>query len=451
MPDVEEVAEQVVKFFTSIAKGAQLYPSSHPAVVTPLNNVSDIIRDFHNTSAEVNFGIVNGLLFFEDKVFYEETSSIKQLLNTLESKEIATVTVLPDFSNEDLFEALKIMSAQAPATQEREELRDKLIEAGVDKITIKFIDEEDIEERAKKTYFDALEVVTSTFDDVRLGRIPKVEATRKVVNDIVDVVFTDHNAMLCLTMIKAYDDYTFNHSVNVSILAVALSKALGMDENMINEIGVAGLLHDIGKTKTEKKIILKPGKLTEGEFSVVKKHPEKGYEILSQMDGVNKNTMDIVLQHHVHYDKKGYPKFEPTDELNPYCTLITTADTYDAITTFRPYQKAVTPKEAIDIMLRFEDRYFEKHILSKFVEILGMFPTGSFVRLDTNEIALVSKQSPNDPGSPLVKVVLDANGEQVDEVIETDLSETDGNGDKKRQIVSAIDPTFMGLNVLDYV
>jgi putative nucleotidyltransferase with HDIG domain len=452
MPSVNEIAGQVVKLFMSISKGSQLYPPTHPAVITPLNNVSEIIRELHKERKIVNFGVVNGLLFLEDMVFYDEDSAVKQLAYTLGLKEISTISVLREFSNEDLFEALRLLSMQTPSSTEKGEMRDKLAEKGITSITVKYTDEEeDIEARAKKTYFDALDVVKSTFDEVRMGRIPKAGTTKKAAKDIVDVVYADHNAMLCLTMIKAYDDYTFNHSVNVSILTVAIAKALGVEEAMLNEIGTAGLLHDIGKTKTEKAVILKPGRLTDQEFSLIKQHPVKGHEILKHMDGINKNTMDIVLQHHVHYDKKGYPKFNPEDELNPYSTMIATADTYDAMTTFRPYQRAVTPKEAIDIMLRFEDQYFEKHIIRKFIEILGIFPTGSFVRLNTNEIALVSKQSAEDISSPIVKIVIDKRGNKVTDFVETDLSEKDASGKKLRVIVSAIDPTFLGLNVMDYV
>lgn len=451
MPDIEEIAEQVIKSFTSISKGANMYPPSHPAVTTPLNSVSDSIRKLHAESPTIKFGIVNGMLFFADYVFYDETSAVAQLIKTLTEKEVAEISIETDFKNEELFETLKIFSMPTSKTKEFD-VRAMMIEKGVSKITVKYDDEEEtIEERAKKTYYEALDVVTSSFNDVRMGRIPKAEATKKAAKDIVEIVFADHNAMLCLTMIKAYDDYTFNHSVNVSILAIAIAKSLGYDEGMINEIGSAGLLHDIGKTLTEKQIILKPGRLTEEEYGVIKKHPEKGYDILSQMDGINKNTMDIVLQHHVHYDRKGYPKIDPTIELNQYTTLITTADTYDAITTFRPYQRAVTPKEAIDIMLRFDGKYFEKHILTKFVETLGLFPTGSFARLDSNEIALVTKQNPDDISTPIVKIVIDSSGNKLDEAIEADLSETDGSGNRKRSIVSAVDPTFMGLSVEDYV
>ncbi|MFC1855780.1 HD-GYP domain-containing protein [Thermodesulfobacteriota bacterium] len=452
MPDIDAISEQSIKFISSISKGAQLYPPTHPAVITPLNNVSTIINDILKGTDELKFGIVNDLLFFDEHVFYDENSSVKQLLKSLVDRGIATISVSAGFSSEDLFEALKLLSAPIITSGERVSERDILIEKGITTITIKYVDEEeDIEAKAKKTYFDAIDVVESTFNEVRMGRIPKLAKTKAVVNNIVDVVFTDHNAMLCLTMIKDYDNYTFNHSVNVSILAISLAKALGYDEDMVNEIGTAALLHDIGKTKTDKNIILKPGKLTDDEFSVIKKHPEKGYEILQQMDGLNQNTMDIVLQHHVHYDKKGYPKTDADTALNKYTTLITTADTYDAITTFRPYQRAVTPKEAIDIMVRFIDKYYEEEILRKFIETLGVFPTGSFVRLDTNEIALITKQNPEAGTSPIAKIVIDKNGDKLDEVIEANLNDIDDDGNKLRSIVSAIDPTFMGLNLLDYV
>jgi putative nucleotidyltransferase with HDIG domain len=454
VPDINEISEQIMKSFMSIAKGATLYPNTHPAVVNPLITVSDMIRELHEERESVEFGIINGLLFFEDFIFYDESPVIKQFVSQLEGKKLSSVSILKGFENNDLFEILKLLTLHDPSLTEAGVIRDKLIDEGISKVTIKYVEEEEesIEERAKKAYFEAVDVVKSTFNEVRMGRIPRVDKTKKVIKNIVDIVFTDHNAMLCLTMIKAYDDYTFNHSVNVSVLAVAIAKALNTNESMVNEIGVAGLLHDIGKTKTEISIIKKPGKLTEEEFAVIKQHPVNGYEILKQMEGVNKNILDIVHQHHVHYDKKGYPNFGVEQELNPYCTLITTADTYDAITTLRSYQTPRTPKDAIDIMLRFENNFFETRVLRKFIEILGIHPTGSFVRLDTNEIALVTKQNPDDTSSPIVKIVIDSDGKKVTDIVETDLREKDETGSKKlRSIVSAVDTTFMGLDVKDYI
>lgn len=453
MPDRNITSENIMKSFMSIAKGATLYPNTHPAVVNPLVTVSGMLRKLHEEKPVVEFGIVNGLLFFEDHVFYEETHIIKQFVSHLEGKKLSSVSILRGFENNDLFEILKLLTLNDPALAELGAIREKLINEGISKIEVKYVDEEEenVEERAKKAYFEAVDVVKSTFSDVRLGRIPRLDKTKKVVKDIVDVVFTDHNAMLCLTMIKAYDDYTFNHSVNVSVLAVSIAKSLNTNEAMVNEIGVAGLLHDIGKTKTEISIIKKPGKLTDEEFEIIKQHPVNGYEILKQMEGVNKNILDIVHQHHVHYDKKGYPEFSIDQELNPYCTLISTADTYDAITTLRSYQKPRTPKEAIDIMLKFENIFFESRVLRKFIEILGIHPTGSFVRLDTNEIALVTKQNPEDSSSPIVKIVIDRNGNKVKDIVETDLREKDEAGKKLRSIVSAVDTTFMGLDIKDYI
>lgn len=452
MKNHEDIAENIIKSFTAISKGSQLYPETHPAVLTPLKNVSNTIRDLHKIKEDVKFGLVNGLLFFEDHIFYDEASYVKQLFSQIESKNIITITILHGFEDKDLFEMLKMLASFDPTLAETGAIREKLSEKGILNVTVKYLNEDDIEARAKKTYFDALEVVTETFKDIRMGDIPKIEKTRKVVKDIVDVVFTDHNAMLCLTMIKNYDDYTFNHSVNVSILAIAIAKALNYGVDVVNEIGIAGLLHDIGKTHTEKKIIKKPGKLTDEEFDVVKLHPEKGFDILNQMEHVNKNIKDMVYQHHIHYDKKGYPDVNAEYNLNPFTTIISTADTYDAITTHRCYQVPVTPKDAINIMLKFEDKHFEKTILRKFIEILGVFPTGSFVRLDSNEIALVTKQNSDDIESPIVKIVTDRDGNKLDNVIVTDLRELDpASGKKLKAVVSAVDPTFIGLNIKDYI
>ncbi len=444
-------AEKAIKLFISISKGAQLYPKTHPGVLTPLNTLSEIIRELHETQNILQFGIADGRLFFEDHVFFDENSATTQLTNFLEGKNIESVGISKGFENNDLFAFLKLLSLTDPALSEVGTLRQLLEDDGISSITIKYVDEEeDINERAKKAYDDAVQHVANIFQEVRMGGIPKIENTRKVVDEIIDVIFTDHSAMLCLTMIKAYDDYTFNHSVNVSILATAIAKALELDEKTVSEIGTAGLLHDIGKTKTDKAIIKKPGKLTNSEFNEIKRHPEIGADILRKMPGLSENIVNTVFEHHIHYDKKGYPKVSADFKLHKYSTLITVADTYDAITTLRSYQAPVTPKDAIDTMIRLEDKCFEKEVLRKFIDILGVYPTGSFVRLDTNEIALVTKQNPNDPMAPTVKIVINSDGNKLIDVQEVDLSDTARNA-KKRLIASAVDPAFIGINITDYI
>jgi len=269
----------------------------------------------------------------------------------------------------------------------------------------------------------------------------------EVVRSMVQLTLAEPHALFALSMLKDYDNYTFTHSVNVSVIALAVGRACGLSEEQLRTLGLGGLLHDLGKLKIDLGIINKPGRLTDEEFEQIKTHPRTGADLVKEMEGVTPEVIDIVLGHHLRYDREGYPADAKEHVFSPLIDMAAIADTYDAITTLRSYQRPSTPRKAITRLREVVaagglDPQFAEH----FIASLGTYPVGSLVRLDSSEIGLVVWVDTKDPDSVRVKILFDQNGKLLAEPHRVDLQGTDS-----RRIIAEVDPFTKGIEVTDYL
>ncbi|MCK7497840.1 MAG: HD domain-containing protein [Comamonadaceae bacterium] len=271
-------------------------------------------------------------------------------------------------------------------------------------------DDEDIGQ-PRKVYRKALKVVDQIFHDVRMGEIPSSEEAMKVVKSMAQLTITEPHALFALSMLKDYDNYTFTHSVNVSVISLAVGRACAVDEEQLKTLGLGGLLHDLGKLRVDVKIITKPGRLTDSEFDEIKQHPRFGADIIAKMEGVTQDVMDIVIGHHLRYDRTGYPADAAGRPVTPLVDMAAIADAYDAMTTLRSYQRPFTPRRAIARMREVAGTSLHPVLIEKFASALGPYPVGSLVRLDNNEIGLVVKVDTTDPSLADIKIIFDAGGQ----------------------------------------
>ena len=279
-------------------------------------------------------------------------------------------------------------------------------------------------------------------NQIRLGKVPQAGEIVRVSDELTELVLTDQNAMLGLTMIKNYDNYLFNHSVNVSILSIALAESMKQEEANLRIVGVGGLLHDLGKTGVAEEIIKKPDRLSTEEFESIKQHPVLGSRMIEQMPGLAGLISRVVYEHHIRYDHSGYPHTE--SPLHPLSMIITIVDAYDAMTTLRVYQRPFTPVEAIRQMNTMSGKHFDPNTLKIFIAMLGFYPVGTTVRLNTNDIGIVTKANPTDSLSPTVKMLFGGDGKQIDKPYELDLFKKDNRNIK---IIAPIDPLTKGMDL----
>ncbi len=280
-------------------------------------------------------------------------------------------------------------------------------------ITVTRLKKESVWSRATAAHRAAVDALEEAHREVEAGRIPDPSRARGCVARFSELLGERPTVLRGLVLLKDYDRYTFNHSVNVCLLALGLGQHLGLSGSELESLGVGGLFHDIGKTRTPAEVVRKPGRLTEGEWHLIWQHPVQGRAILLGMGRVAPAVPRIAYEHHMWYDGHGYPEEPPGYEIHPLSLLVAVADAYDAMTTHRSYSEPRPLPEAIGILRGQRETHFAPRALDALVAVVGALPVGSLVRLTTGEVAVVAALD-DAGGVERVTVVVDADGRRIE-------------------------------------
>ncbi|MDD2898500.1 MAG: HD domain-containing protein [Desulfuromonadaceae bacterium] len=446
-------ALRLITLFSGAVKGISFYPASHPAIKQPLAELYGILEAALRLKEQVSWGLIDGMMFFEDHLFTIPSSAIADLTNQMTEKEIGRIVATSACSLEELEAFIKLFAVKGIHC---DVLSRQMKEKGIAGLTLVRHGDESFDQANKpleddatddhaKTYNQALSAVRTICRDIERGRIPNSGPLISIVDRMVQITMQEPWAMLGLTMINDYDNYTFNHCVNVGVLSMALGTSLGMDEKAIKDLGIAGLLHDIGKTMIPKGILNKPGKLSSTEFDEMKRHPELGSKIIREMKGLAPHISSVVLGHHIHYNRSGYPEWASNLPFSQMIDIVAIADTYDAITTLRVYQHPVNPNTALNQMQNMTNTILDGKIVGCFIEMMGNYPVGTLVRLDTNEVAIVYRPNPLNENAPLVRILFDDEGNRLPVPFEQALIEPDGS--RYAEIVAVVDPLLKNIDI----
>ena len=446
----KQLALRMITLFSGAVKGMAFYPESHPAIRQPLLELDRLFGSALARGADITWGIIDGIMFFGKHLFITPTTAIADLTNRLTEKEIDRIVLSNGLVFEELQWFVGILSAKSSgiddlrARMHQQGIRHILVEHQKDTLPDDSVDEEG-DGHALAAYGQALGAIRGVCRDIEHGRIPSSAEVTGAVDRLVGITMREPSTLLGLSMIKDYDNYTFNHCVNVGVLAISLGAALGLDAEEVREVGIAGQLHDIGKTLIPKEILNKPGKLSSTEFQEMKRHSELGAKIIQEMEGLNPRIAQAVLGHHLHYNRNGYPEWARRLDHDRMIDIIAIADTYDACTTLRAYQRSLTPRAALAVMQELAGTILDNNLVVRFTELMGKYPVGTLVRLDNNEVALVHRPNPLDEETPMVRIVLERDGSRLKPHREKRLVEPDGSS--YARIVAEVDPLLKNIDV----
>jgi putative nucleotidyltransferase with HDIG domain len=307
--------------------------------------------------------------------------------------------------------------------------------------------------RANKVYSEAKTAVKSLLQDARMGKPVDGEQAARLVDNMVDSIFRNQDALASLTRLKSFDDYTFHHSLNVGVLALTLGRHLGMVRGELRRLGIGAVLHDVGKMKVPGEILNKPGRLTDEEFSVIKTHSAHGAKILMEAQDVPDECSAVALNHHERFNGGGYPRGTQGVGIGKFGLISAIVDVYDAITSDRVYHKGMPNHQGLQRIYEWSKTDFYPIYVQKFIQCLGIYPIGSPVMLDSGEVAVVYRQNHAQLLRPWVRIVRAPSGETLPRAVDVSLAEADPAGERpfSRTVASVLDAGEMGLDVESFL
>jgi putative nucleotidyltransferase with HDIG domain len=320
-----------------------------------------------------------------------------------------------------------------------------------------YIDSEDQKKYSKEVYFKSIGLVKEMVESIHQQRALNIRKAKRLMQNAVNAILQDDSTLLGLANIKNYDEYTFNHSVNVAIYAIALGQRIGIPKKHLSHLGMAGLFHDVGKTKIPKEILNKTGKLSPEEWSMMRSHPLVGTELILRMKEwgeLSTRMIEGAFEHHLRYDLTGYPKLTRKRKMTLFGRVVAIADFYDALVRPRVYNRFPYVSEKIlGIMLERSGKDFDPAIVKVFINMIGIFPLGTLVLLNTNEMGVVTQIQEDAEliDRPKVCLLYYSDGEYRKGKA-VDLREMDESTNHfKRSIAKTLNPNEYNINVAEFL
>ena len=442
------LADDLVRRLAASIRGSQLYSVGHPIVVRNIAALLEALAVMHAWSPSLAIGIVGEDLVVGDVPLPRAAENMGELMRRLQQAGVERIVIDRGVDSAELTRLVKVLAvADANAAAALNDLEH--IRIGRLQVETKVDAPAGDVATFQRLYSDAVTVAERLWDTSQAEGEPDPDAGRTVVDSLAQAVAQNRTALLALTALKNYDNYTFTHMVNVSILTMGQARGLGIDGSLLREFGLAALMHDIGKVKTPTEILNKPDKLDDREFDIMKRHTVDGAEILRRTPEMPMLAPIVAFEHHLRLDGTGYPDRVNRGQLNLATMLCGIADVYDAMRSQRRYQQAFPTDRILAVLQRNDGKQFDQNLVRRFSQLVGIYPAGNLVRLKTGELGVVMKAYAPDPYRPRVKVLRGADGVDLQRPYEINLWET--TEEQATSIEAPLDPALYGIDPLSHL
>jgi putative nucleotidyltransferase with HDIG domain len=449
----QKKSEDLIRRLAAALRGTELYSPTHPLVQRGIDAFTTAATEGLQAAPSIVIGFIGDEVVVDSNRLPRGTATLVGFARDLREREIEKITLSRGLSRDEVRNLISVFGDRKSQTP----LSDRLVAKGVRHVTLGKIVVEDVSDEqvgiaaARRVYSTAVETAESLWHAAKAGDQPDPGAARKIIDGLAKLVTQDRTSLMALTALKKYDNYTFTHMVNVSALAMAQARALNIEGTLLREFGFAALMHDIGKVHTPLEVLNKPDKLTKDEFDVMKRHVVDGAHILRRTPEMPALAPIVAFEHHLKQDLSGYPEKIGSRKLNLCTMIVSIADVFDALRSTRPYRKGLATDRIRNIMGEQGSPAFNQPLLKRFVNLMGLFPVGNLVRLNTDELAVVTAEHPTDPFRPQVKIIMDEKGGFLEEPLLANTWERDGRGEHSRAVVEAVDPESLDIDPLKYL
>ena len=445
--------DDLMRRLSAAVRAAELYAPTHPLVQRSAAALHAVLAPALADAPTVIVGFLEDDVVVNDFRLPRGSATLAGLLRDMRDRKIEKITFARGVEVADI-RALMDELADRPA---RTAVGDRRTARGVRRIAggKGAVEEEDDQEvglaAARQLYTKAVSNAETIWAAAKAGDTPDPAEARGIIDSLSRLVYQDRTSLLALTALKRHDNYTFTHMVNVAALSMAMARSLDLEGPMLREFGFAALMHDIGKVQTPLEILNKPDKLTTEEFTLMKRHVIDGAHILRRTPETPALAPVVAFEHHLKQDLSGYPENIGSRTLNLCTMVVSVVDVFDALRSNRAYREGLATDRIKHIMSQQDGTAFNRSLLRRFVNLMGLFPIGTLVRLNTEEVGVVTQTHPEDPFRPQVKLVIDARGDRYETPLLTNTWDRDDRGAFPRAVVEAVDGPAVGIDPLAYL
>jgi putative nucleotidyltransferase with HDIG domain len=466
-----KLGTEFIARFSRLLKGTTIYDRKNVIIDRLAQECLQVINSIVQSEGNLFLKIVRDNFFFNNvriQVKADKYAMFKAFWQEMRKRWIGEVEFSTEVKGEHLKDLVYLLSGLEENNESNYLYVKKQLEfRGIDSIYVGkleffkdediYVDSEDQKKYSKEVYFKSIGLIKEVVDSINQQKALNIRKAKRLMQNAVNAIMQDDSTLLGLANIKNYDEYTFNHSVNVAIYAIALGQRIGIPKKHLSHLGMAGLFHDMGKTRIPKEILNKTGKLSPEEWSMMRSHPVIGTELIMRMKEwgeLSTRMIEGAFEHHLRYDLTGYPRLTRKRKITLFGRIITIADFYDALVRPRVYNRFPYVSEKIlGIMLERSGKDFDPAVVKVFINMIGIFPLGTLVLLNTNEMGLVTQIHEDTEliDRPKVCLLYYGDGEYRKGKV-VDLREVDQvTGGFKRNIVKTLDPNEYNINVAEFL